>query len=338
MNSLGTGSPPDSASPGNLIEARDLTKHFPITKGLVRKRTVGMVKAVDGVDFTLRAGETLGLVGESGCGKTTVARLVLLLERATEGTVLFRGRNIYNLRGGDLHQYRRAVQAVFQDPFSSLNPRLTIGRTVSEPLIESERKVSKGEVTERVAEALNSVGLAPRIARDYPHELSGGQRQRVAVARALVTGPECIVLDEPVSAVDVSIRAQIINLLQDIQVSLGVGYLLITHDLAVVQHVSTQVAVMYLGKFVEVAPAAELYAHPLHPYTRVLLSNALPAHPDDLSEEVILTGEVPSPVSIPVGCRFHPRCPVAMPMCAEAAPELRDEGAGHAVACHQVGQ
>jgi oligopeptide transport system ATP-binding protein len=334
MNSFKARSPREGARPGNLIEARDLTKYFPITKRLVRRRAVGMVKAVDGVDFTLRAGETLGLVGESGCGKTTVARLVLLLERASRGSLLFRGADIYGLRGDDLRQYRRAVQAVFQDPYSSLNPRLTVGRTVSEPLIEAQREVPKSQVKERVAEVLNSVGLAPRIAGDYPHELSGGQRQRVAVARALVTSPDCIVLDEPVSAVDVSIRAQIINLLQDIQVTLGVGYLLITHDLAVVQHVSTQVAVMYLGKFVEAAPAAELYSHPLHPYTQVLLSNALPAHPDDLSEEVILTGEVPSPVSIPVGCRFHPRCPVAMPMCAEAAPELRDEGAGHAVACH----
>jgi peptide/nickel transport system ATP-binding protein len=317
-----------------VLEARQLTKHFPLTRGTIFGRRFGTVKAVDGVDFVLRRGETLGLVGESGCGKTTTARLVLSLERPTEGGVFFRGRDIHSLKRSELGGYRRAVQAVFQDPFSSLNPRLTIRTTVSEPLAQTEPDLSRAEVSERVAASLTRVGLRPRIADDYPHELSGGQRQRVAIARALTTNPECILLDEAVSALDVSIRAQVMNLLREIQDRSGVSYLFIAHDLAVVKYVSTRIGVMYLGKLVETAPADELYANPLHPYTQVLLSNALPAHPDDVRDEVILKGEVPSAFDPPSGCRFHPRCPKALPICAEVEPPLREQASGHAVACH----
>jgi peptide/nickel transport system ATP-binding protein len=320
-----------------VLEARGLTKHFPLSRGMIFARTFGTVKAVDGVDFILRRGETLGLVGESGCGKTTTARLVLSLERPTAGGIFFRGRDIHALAGQELGGYRRAVQAVFQDPYSSLNPRLTIRTTVSEPLAQTEPDLTRAEVSDRVAESLSRVGLRPRIAADYPHELSGGQRQRVAIARALTTNPECILLDEAVSALDVSIRAQVMNLLREIQDRLGVSYLFIAHDLAVVKYVSTRIGVMYLGKLVETATADELYERPLHPYTQVLLNNALPSHPDDVREEVILRGEVPSAFNPPAGCRFHPRCPQALPVCGEKEPVLREEAAGHQVACHLYG-
>jgi oligopeptide/dipeptide ABC transporter ATP-binding protein len=329
--------PPPTASERNgdvVLEARQLTKHFPLARGTIFSRRFGTVKAVDGVDFVLRRGETLGLVGESGCGKTTTARLVLSLERPTTGGVFFRGRDIHSLGRHERGAYRRAVQAVFQDPFSSLNPRLTIRTTVSEPLAQTEPDLSRAEVAERVAASLTRVGLRPRIADDYPHELSGGQRQRVAIARALTTNPECILLDEAVSALDVSIRAQVMNLLREIQDRSGVSYLFIAHDLAVVKYVSTRIGVMYLGKLVETAAADELYANPLHPYTQVLLSNALPAHPDDVREEVILKGEVPSAFDPPSGCRFHPRCPQALPICGEVEPALREQASGHPVACH----
>jgi peptide/nickel transport system ATP-binding protein len=325
---------PASAAGDLVLEGRAVTKHFPVARGTILSRTIGTVKAVDGVDFFIRRGETLGLVGESGCGKTTTARLVLCLERPTAGDILFRGRDVHTLRGGELGAYRRAVQAVFQDPYSSLNPRLTIRTTVGEPLAETRPDLSKAEVDERVAESLVRVGLRPRIVADYPHELSGGQRQRVAVARALTTDPECILLDEAVSALDVSIRAQVMNLLREIQDRLGVSYLFIAHDLAVVKYVSTRIGVMYLGKLVETAPSDELYAHPLHPYTQILLSNALPSHPDDVREEVILRGEVPSAFNPPTGCRFHPRCPHALPVCGEVEPRLEEQATGHLVACH----
>jgi peptide/nickel transport system ATP-binding protein len=324
----------EAAVGGVVLEGRAVTKHFPLVRGAIFGRTVGTVKAVDGVDFVLRRGETLGLVGESGCGKTTTARLVLSLERPTSGGIFFRGRDIHALSKSERSEYRRAVQAVFQDPYSSLNPRLTIRTTVGEPLMQTRPGLTRAEVSERIAESLVRVGLRPRIADDYPHELSGGQRQRVAVARALTTSPDCILLDEAVSALDVSIRAQVMNLLRDIQDRLGVSYLFIAHDLAVVRYVSTRIGVMYLGKLVETAPSDELYAHPLHPYTQVLLSNALPSHPDDAREEVILRGEVPSAFNPPAGCRFHPRCPHAMAVCAEVEPPLRAEAAGHEVACH----
>ena len=320
-----------------LLEARQLTKHFALTRGAIFGRTLGTVKAVDGVDFVLRHGETLGLVGESGCGKTTTARLVLCLERPTTGGIYYRGRDVHALHRRDLGDYRRAVQAVFQDPYSSLNPRLTIRTTVGEPLVETQPELTKAEVEERIAASLERVGLRARVANDYPHELSGGQRQRVAIARALTTSPRCILLDEAVSALDVSIRAQIMNLLRDIQDRLGVSYLFIAHDLAVVKYVSTRIGVMYLGKLVETAASEELYAHPLHPYTQVLLSNALPGHPDDTQEEVILRGEVPSAFEPPPGCRFHPRCPHALPVCSAVEPTLSEQSPGHLVACHLYG-
>ena len=327
-----------AAAPGDVVlEGRGVTKHFPLTRGALIGRPVGTVKAVDGVDFVLRRGETLGLVGESGCGKTTTARLVLSLERPTGGGIFFRGRDVHALRGAALGEYRRAVQAVFQDPYSSLNPRLTIRTIVGEPLVENRPELSRAEVGERIAESLVRVGLRPRIVDDYPHELSGGQRQRVAVARALTTDPECILLDEAVSALDVSIRAQVMNLLREIQDRVGVSYLFIAHDLAVVKYVSTRIGVMYLGKLVETARSDELYERPLHPYTRILLSNALPSHPDDPREDVILRGEVPSAMNPPSGCRFHPRCPHATDLCAEIEPRLHEEAPGHLVACHLYG-
>ncbi len=316
-----------------LMEVKDLKKHFPVTKGLVLMKQVGAVKAVDGVSFTIDKGGTFGLVGESGCGKTTTARLILLLEKITSGTVLYDGKDISQLSGAELKKYRGSVQAVFQDPYSSLSPRMRVGGIISEPIVVNDA-LPKRAIKERVAELLEVVGLRVDGAELYPHEFSGGQRQRIAVARALSINPALIVLDEPVSALDVSIRSQIMNLLRDIQQEFGVTYLLIAHDLAVVRHMSNRIGVMYLGKLVETAESEELFTHPLHPYTQALLSSALPAHPDDHQEEIILPGEVPSPLNPPSGCRLHPRCHRAKPICSEEEPELKDVGGGHWVACH----
>ena len=315
-----------------LLEVRDLKKHFPVGSSLLGG-VRGWVKAVDGISFTVNRGETLGLVGESGCGKTTTSKLVLAAEAITSGTIEFEGRNIATLQGKDLADYRSRVQVVFQDPYSSLSPRMRVGDIIGEP-IETHERLSRREVQSRVRELLELVGLRPDVARLFPHEFSGGQRQRLAIARALSTNARLVVLDEPVSALDVSIRAHIISLLEEIQARLAVSYLFIAHDLAAVTHLSQRTAVMYLGKLVEVADSLELCASPLHPYTKALFAASLPSHPDEPREEIVLSGEVPSALNPPSGCHFHPRCPFVMPHCSEQEPELVELSPGHRVACH----
>jgi oligopeptide transport system ATP-binding protein len=317
-----------------ILQVQNLTKHFPISKGLIFMKQIGAIKAVDGIDFTITAGETFGLVGESGCGKTTTSKLILLLESITEGSILFEGQDIGKMSDLEHKRYRSQVQAVFQDPYSSLSPRMKVGSIIAEPLIVNTEFTRK-EIKEKTSAVLDVVGLQADHAERYPHEFSGGQRQRIAVARALALNPKLILLDEPVSALDVSIRAQIMNLLKDIQEQFGLTYLLIAHDLAVVKHMSDRIGVMYLGKLVEKAESEELHRNPLHPYTQALLSAALPSHPDDRKNGIILSGEVPSPLHIPPGCRFHTRCPVAKEECLAEIPLLQELSPGHYVACHR---
>lgn len=320
-----------------LLEVRGIKKHFPVTRGVVMMKQIGAIKAVDGIDFTINKGETFGLVGESGCGKTTTAKLILLMEEVTSGTIRYNGRDISHLKGADLKTHRGVVQAVFQDPNSSLSPRMRVGNIIAEPIVVGKNPPPKKNVKERVSELLTLVGLRPEAADLYPHEFSGGQRQRIAIARALAPNPDLIVLDEPVSGLDVSIRAQIMNLLRDLQDRLGVSYLLIAHDLAVVQHMSTWIGVMYLGTLVEVARGEDLHINPVHPYTKALLSAALPDHPAKQREAIILPGEPPTPFNPPEGCKFHPRCFRAQEICSRQTPPLREIGDGHLVACHLDG-
>jgi oligopeptide/dipeptide ABC transporter ATP-binding protein len=315
-----------------LLEVRNLTKHFPVG-GSLFGGTRGWVKAVDGVSFAIDRGETLGLVGESGCGKTTTAKLILAAETPTAGAIEFEGRDLAGLRGEAAADYRRKVQVVFQDPYSSLSPRMRVGDIIGEPL-RAHARLSRPALRARVGELLELVGLRPDMARLFPHEFSGGQRQRLAIARALSTDARLIVLDEPVSALDVSIRAHIISLLEELQSRLFVSYLFIAHDLAAVSHLCHQTAVMYLGKIVETSESLELCARPLHPYTKALFAASLPSHPDEPREEIVLSGEVPSALNPPRGCRFHPRCPFAIARCKEEEPALLQRSSGHRVACH----
>ena len=314
-----------------VLEATGLSKHFPARRGLFGGDR-GTVRAVDGISFAIERGQTLGIVGESGCGKTTTAKLVLGLEVPTGGTMRFEGRDLQELDAAGRRHYRKSVQAVFQDPYASLNPRMRISAIIAEPLVTNEQ-LPAAEVRDRVSNMLDLVGLPARAADLFPHEFSGGQRQRIAIARALALSPGLVVLDEPVSALDVSIRAQILNLLRDLQDRLGLAYLFIAHDLAAVAHMSHTIAVMYLGKIVETGEGRALARTPKHPYTAALFSAALPSHPDERREEIILPGEVPSPLNPPSGCRFHPRCPQAMERCAGEEPALRDVDE-RIVACH----
>jgi oligopeptide/dipeptide ABC transporter ATP-binding protein len=316
-----------------LLRVERLRKHYPFTKGVLFTKTFGHVKAVDDVSFTLAAGQTLGLVGESGCGKTTTSKLILNLEEPTSGQVLLNGAPIHGLQGSALREFRNAVQAVFQDPWASLNPRMTVGRTIAESLIVTKWG-TRQRIADRVKDLLGQVGLRGEQAGQYPHEFSGGQRQRIALAGALASEPKLIVLDEPVSALDVSIRAQMMNLLKDIQARDNVAYLLVAHDLATVRHMADQTIVMYLGRIVESGPTRTLFESVRHPYTKALFSAVLPPHPDRVEEEIELTGEVPSPLNPPSGCRFHTRCPFVMAPCSTVEPSLEEIAPGHFVACH----
>ncbi|HUT19422.1 MAG TPA: dipeptide ABC transporter ATP-binding protein [Anaerolineae bacterium] len=319
-----------------LVEVKGLKKYFPITQGILFQRHIGDIKAVDGLDFSVRRGETLGLVGESGCGKSTTGRAILQLYRPTAGEVLFEGQNLVEMKGERLRRMRRRIQMIFQDPYASLNPRMTVGGIVGEPL-EVHHILPPREQRQRVQELLEIVGLNPYFINRYPHEFSGGQRQRIGVARALAVQPDFVVCDEPISALDVSIQAQIINLLEDLQDRFGLTYLFIAHDLSVVRHISDRITVMYLGKIVELADRRELYDNPLHPYTQALLS-AVPIPDPEVEAKrrrIILEGDVPSPANPPSGCHFRTRCPHKMPICAEEDPEWLDLG-GHWVACHLI--
>jgi len=321
-----------------LLKVMGLTKHFPVHEGSFIRRQTGVVHAVDGVSFNVRRGETLGLVGESGCGKSTTGRTILQLYKPTAGSVLFNGVDLVKLGEEELRQYRRKMQMIFQDPYASLNPRMTVGEIISDPLQVYKEVRTKKDIDDKVSELLELVKLDPSHINRYPHEFSGGQRQRIGVARSLALRPDMIVCDEPISALDVSIQAQVVNLLVELQRKFNLTYLFIAHDLSMVRHICDRVAVMYLGVIVELAERNEFYHNPLHPYTKALLSAV--SIPDPRVEErrkrTILKGEIPSPIDPPSGCRFHTRCPIAKPECAQSQPELRELAPGHFAACHLI--
>jgi oligopeptide transport system ATP-binding protein len=320
-----------------ILEAKNVVKHYPVTRGVVFRKTIGQVQAVDGVSFSLKQGETLGIVGESGCGKSTLARVLMNLERPTGGSVEYRGRDMFTMGGGEMRKLRRQIQLVMQDPYTSLNPRMTVGDLIGEPFEIHTDVAPKGSRRKKVQELLEVVGLNPEHINRYPHQFSGGQRQRIGIARALALRPEIIVCDEPVSALDVSIQAQVMNLLDSLQKELGLAYIFIAHDLSVVRHLSDRVAVMYLGKIVEIGTEDEIYERPTHPYTQALLSAVPVPDPNSRSTKAIirLTGDVPSPANPPSGCRFRTRCWKAQDICAEQVPELvQRPGTDHPSACH----
>jgi oligopeptide transport system ATP-binding protein len=323
---------------GTLLEVRGLRKHFPVTEGIIARRTIGEVKAVDGIDFTLRRGETLGLVGESGCGKTTTGRCILRLEQPTAGEIIYDGVDLAALNHKELLAMRRRIQVIFQDPYSSLNPRMKVGAIIAEPMKVHAIEPDAARRGARVSELLATCGLDPNFADRYPHEMSGGQRQRVGIARALALDPEFIICDEAVSALDVSIQAQIVNLLEHLRERFGLTYLFIAHDLSVVRHLCQRVAVMYLGRIVELADCDELFDNALHPYTRALLDSVPVPDPSVEAGRSFrpVKGEVPSPINPPPGCVFHPRCPIAVESCSRTRPELRELRPGHWVACSEV--
>ncbi len=323
------------SSQNSLLEARKIRKYFPVKKGVLAKLH-GWIKAVDDISFKINQGETFGLVGESGCGKSTTSKLILMIETLTSGTISFEGKDITNFSSSERQVYREAVQPVFQDPTGSLNPRLRVGKIISEPITARKGSISKFEIRDRTAEVIEAVGLRVEHAKLFPHEFSGGQRQRIAIARSLSTNPKVIILDEPISSLDVSIRAQVMNLLMQLQEKFNLTYMLIAHDLAVILHMSSRVGVMYVGKMVESADSTELYKHSYHPYTKALFAAAFHQIVGNSTETLILPGDVASPLNPPLGCRFHPRCPHSMPVCKEKEPELKEISSGHKVACYIV--